>query len=156
MSNQVTKQIERPSNRDSFISLLMLGKQKIQSALIILICSSIFISARSDAKDLGDPKDKGCLSNTKIVVSNSTKNIEYNVMLTVEMRFSPICKTRWVRAFIPSGTKIYFKDSSGEKYVEYTAKVNGWNYTNMENRTNLMQACAKYPGKREELCTSAK
>jgi Protein of unknown function (DUF2690) len=122
----------------------------------MLVLSSIFTATVSYSKDLGDPKDKGCLENTKVMASNSAKNTEYNVILTVEMRFSPVCKTRWVRAFIPSGTKLYFKDSSGKKYVEYTAKVNGWNYTNMESQPDLMQACVKYPGRREELCTNAK
>ena len=127
----------------------------------LLIYISIFfafanISFPSMARDTGDPKEKKCTNSTEIITSNSITIANYNVVLTVEMRRSLKCRSRWVRAYVPLGTKLYLKDDSGKKYVEYTAQVNGWNYSNMDDLATLVQACAKYPGNTQELCTKFK
>jgi hypothetical protein len=127
------------------------------ATFIVLAFMSLAVNINiSDAKNIGDPKEKGCIQNTQIIASKSVVNTKFNVTLTVEMRLSPKCQTRWVRAYIPSGTRLYLKDKSGKSHVEYTSQVNGWNYSDMEDSNNLMQACVRYPGKSGELCTNFK
>jgi Protein of unknown function (DUF2690) len=129
---------------------------KIATFVTIVFACMIVNMNISDAKNTGDPQEKGCLQNTQIATSKSVVNKDFNVTLTVEMRLSPKCQTRWVRAYVPSGTRLYFKNKSGKRHVEYTAKVNGWNYSDMDDQNILLQACVQYPGKAGELCTSFK
>jgi hypothetical protein len=118
-----------------------------------VLVAFLTIHTSVNASNVGDPKVEGCTDNTKVIASNSIRIKEYNVVLVVQMRLSPKCKTRWTRAYIPAGTELYLKDKSGNKIIEYTAKVNGWNYSDMDDRIDPLQACVKHSLKKEELCT---
>jgi hypothetical protein len=67
--------------------------------------------------------------------------------------YSTRCNANWVKADIPRDSRLYLKDESGRRYVEYRAKVAGLNFTDMRDAGIKFYACAQYPNDRE-VCTS--
>ncbi|NEQ66701.1 MAG: hypothetical protein F6K21_14580 [Symploca sp. SIO2D2] len=132
-----------------------MNKSVFSFGLVAMLATSLVAGSRADARDIGDPNNYGCSRDAQIIASRSVRVRAYghDETLTVQMRWSRQCGGRWVRAYIPRGTNLYLKDRAGRRYVNYTAQVHGWNYSNMENSTQQLQACVQHPMDYRELCT---
>lgn len=126
-------------------------KSVFSLGLLAILATSLSAVSSVDASNIGDPQKKGC-TDGQTLASNFVKIQGHT--LTVEMRSSRKCGAKWVKAYIPRGTNLYLKDSSGRRYVNYTAQVSGWNFSDMENGKQQFQACAKHPSDPRELCTN--
>lgn len=106
-----------------------------------------------------DPRARGCDRDGETLTLTSGGNYSRQWRpwerreIQVQLRKSNNCKANWVQADIPVGTQIYLKDESGKTYVPYTAKVDGWNYSDMWDYSLPFSACAKLPSG-QEFCTS--
>ncbi|MEG4571755.1 hypothetical protein QUA56_03350 [Microcoleus sp. N3A4] len=67
--------------------------------------------------------------------------------------YSQRCNANWVKADVPRDSRLYLKDESGRKYVEYFAKVSGVNFTDMRDAGIKFYACVQYPNG-QEVCTN--
>ncbi|MBD2130092.1 YjfA family protein [Microcoleus sp. ZQ-A2] len=130
-----------------------MNKAPFPIRLLATLVISLTVVSNAYARNIGDPQKNGCNRDGKTLASQSVRISEYT--LKVEMRWSQKCKAKWVKAYIPKGTRLYLKDKSGKRYVEYTAQVNGWNYSDMDNDKKPFQACVQHPSRREELCTAS-
>jgi hypothetical protein len=125
-------------------------KALLAVGLVSVLATYFAAVSRVDAQDAGDPVKRGCDKDARTIASNLVRIQGYD--LRVEMRWSQKCQARWVKAYIPNDTRLYIKDNSGRRYVEYVAQVKGWNYSNMINTKGSFQACVKHPSDPREMC----
>jgi hypothetical protein len=144
--------------------------------LIVILSTYLTVSSTVYAQNINglDPKVSGC-NNDATTIRSISKVIpadrDYTskdrkifirkgnpITVEVELRQSRRCQAKWVKAKIPKGTILYLKDSYiQKKYASYTAILHGWNYGNMWDSRQTLQACviklsASYPYN-GELCT---
>lgn len=125
-------------------------KALLAVGLLSILATSFAAVSSVNAQDAGDPVKRGCDKDARTIASNSVRIQGYD--LKVEMRWSQRCQARWVKAYIPKDTRLYIKDNSGRRLVQYVAQVNGWNYSNMVNTGGSLQACVKHPTDPREMC----
>jgi hypothetical protein len=125
-------------------------KALLAVGLLSILATSFAAVSSVNAQDAGDPVKRGCDRDARTIASNSAWVKGYE--LKVEMRWSPRCQARWVKAFIPKDTRLYIKDKFGRRYTTYVAQVNGWNYSNMVNARGTFQGCVQHPGDPREMC----
>jgi len=84
---------------------------------------------------------------------HSSSSIVQGYVLQIQLRYERSTGSKWVRACIPSGTKLYLKDKDGHEYGAYTTQVHGWNYADKFRTKKPLKACAKHPSDSREFCT---
>jgi Protein of unknown function (DUF2690) len=101
-----------------------------------------------------DPRDAGCIEDGKTVVSTTAESIEVN------LRFSQQCKTVWVHAIAPQGSRLYVEFLDGKKFGSYVIPNDGIpsaHYSNMASlneSSKSIRACAYLPNQ-NTICTDS-
>ncbi|MBR8839463.1 MAG: hypothetical protein DSM106950_37030 [Stigonema ocellatum SAG 48.90 = DSM 106950] len=134
------------------------NKAFISLGFLATLATSVAFAPSVHAQN--DPVNAGCDKDG--VVLTSTSGGKYGGIgpfgqreIKVYLIKSDRCKTNWVKADVPKDSHLYLHTvNPDKKYVEYTAQVNGENYTDMWDWSLPFQACAAIPGKQQPVCTS--
>ena len=98
-----------------------------------------------------DPIDNKCDRKTQTITSNiGNYQIDPNQLKAyrIEIRFSNVCQTTWVRSQAPAGSSHYIEDSQGKKYGAAIVPVDEWlqHYADMAPGKDIkVRACAEPP-----------
>ena len=136
------------------------NKAFISLGFLATLATSVAFAPSVHAQNLNgqDPVNAGCDKDGVVLTSTSGGTYWYGVdqrEIKVYLIKSDRCKTNWVKADVPKDSHLYLHTvNPDKKYVEYTAQVNGVNYTDMWDWSLPFQACAAIPDKQQPVCTS--
>lgn len=107
------------------------------------------------------PQQIGCADNHAKTIGYTAGSFSANGgprPVSVELRYSPLCKATWVKATSFVGSRIYFQDTLGRKMVEYKIPENPNNYpsfhTDMVSGKIEGKGCLEFD-ENNMLCTSS-
>jgi hypothetical protein len=105
------------------------------------------------------PQQSGCANNSAKTEGISEGNFKIgnkSIDVRVQLRYSPLCRSAWVKATKVVGAKLWIEDeyrtSLNDPYVIPDSQINDDYHTDMVGADKKIRACMQFPGL-DALCT---